>query len=351
MQPKGAAESPESKRRLANLVAATGLSRALTPLEPRAATDAELLRVHTPRYVARLHAVSAAGGGWVGHELHMGAGGMEIVALAAGGVIAACEAVLAAPGANAYALVRPPGHHAEADGGHGFCVVNNVAVAAEALLARAPTAPGARVARVAIVDFDVHHGNGTEAHFYARDDVLVVNVHQDGLYPLGAGGVERVGEGAGRGCNVNIPLPAGSGGGAYRAAYARVVGPALRAFRPDFIIASAGFDASFLDPLGRMCLTAADFRDLVAALLADARALCGGRLVLAHEGGYSEIYVPFCGLAAIEALCGRGAPPPRGVDPFEADVGPRADAALPHQLEAVARAEAALGVALVKAAE
>ena len=286
MQPRPSSETAESKRRLANLVAASPLGDALTPIKPRLATDAEICLVHTPEYLARMKAVSGSGGGYVGHELHCGPGGFAIAALSCGGVLAAMEATLGGAVDNAYALVRPPGHHAERDRGHGFCMVDNVAVAAEVAL-RAPHS----LQRVAIVDIDVHHGNGPEQAFYGRSDVLYVSLHQDGLYPLDTGGTEASGEGAGKGFNVNIPLPPGCGIGAYAAAFDRVVEPALRAFKPQLILVSCGFDASFLDPLGRMLLTSDGFRELTRRLRVCAEELCGGRLVMCHEGGYSEVCV------------------------------------------------------------
>jgi acetoin utilization deacetylase AcuC-like enzyme len=286
MQPRPSSETAESKRRLANLVAATPLGEALTPIRPRPATDAEVLLVHTPAYLARMQAVSAAGGGYVGHELHCGPGGYRIAALSCGGVLAAVEAVLSGAVQNAYALVRPPGHHAERDKGHGFCMIDNVAVAAECAL-RAPHG----LQRVAIVDIDVHHGNGPEQAFYDRSEVLYISLHQDGLYPLDTGATTSSGAGAGAGYNVNIPLPPGCGIGAYAAAFERVVEPALRAHRPELILVSCGFDGSFLDPLGRMLLTSDDFRELTRRLRVCAEELCGGRLVFCHEGGYSEVCV------------------------------------------------------------
>jgi acetoin utilization deacetylase AcuC-like enzyme len=285
MQPRPSSETPESKRRLANLVAACALGDALTPLRPRPATPAEVLLVHSPAYLAQMQAASAsAAGGYVGHELHLGPRGYDIAALSCGGVLAAVEAVLAGAVHNAYALVRPPGHHAERDRGHGFCAIDNVAVAAEVALR-----PPHSLARVAIVDIDVHHGNGPEQAFYERADVLYVSLHQDGLYPLDTGAASASGAGAGAGYNVNCPLPPGCGIGAYRAAFERVVEPALRAFRPELILVSCGFDAAFLDPLGRMLLTAADFGELTRRLRVCAEELCGGRLVYCHEGGYSEV--------------------------------------------------------------
>ena len=286
MQPRPSSETAESKRRLANLVAVSPLNDALTPIKPRPATDAEICLVHTPEYLARMKAVSDSGGGYVGHELHCGPGGFAIAALSCGGVLAALEAVLGGRVDNAYALVRPPGHHAERDRGHGFCMVDNVAVAAEVAL-RAPHS----LQRVAIVDIDVHHGNGPEQAFYGRSDVLYLSLHQDGLYPLDTGGVEASGAGAGAGFNVNIPLPPGCGIGAYAAAFDRVVEPALRAFKPQLILVSCGFDASFLDPLGRMLLTSNGFRELTRRLRVCAEELCSGRLVMCHEGGYSEVCV------------------------------------------------------------
>ena len=364
MQPRPSSETAESKRRFANLVARSPLSAALTPIPPRPATDEEVLLVHTPAYLERMKAVSAGGGGYVGHELHLGPGGFATAALSCGGVLAAMEAVLRGEVHNAYALVRPPGHHAEKDKGQcvgctprappfphsppppipplcsGFCLIDNVAVAAEVARLRHG------LDRVAIVDIDVHHGNGPEQAFFARSDVLYLSLHQDELYPLDTGYVRDSGEGAGKGYNVNIPLPPGSGIGAYRAAFERVVEPALRAFAPELILVSCGFDASFLDPLGRMLLTAADFGALTARLVALAGELCGGRLVFAHEGGYSEVYVPFCGVAVLESLLGGKS----GVeDPFERDVGsPRwAQVCHPHQLAEIEAAAATLDIALL----
>jgi acetoin utilization deacetylase AcuC-like enzyme len=336
--PRGSQESSETKTRLNSLISVAA-GEALTALRPREATDADVLRFHSADYLARVKAVSASPqGGTVGHELHIGPGGARIAALSLGGVLAAVDAVLDGAVDNAYALVRPPGHHAGRDGGHGFCVFSNVSLAA----AHAREVRGC--ARVAIVDWDVHHGNGSEEHFYASPDVLFISLHQDGLYPLGSGGVERAGEGAGRGYNVNIPLPPGSGGGAYRYAFEAVVLPALRAFKPDLILVSSGFDAAFLDPLGRQLLTAADFGAMARALRLAAEELCGGRLVCAHEGGYSAMYVPYCGLAVVEELAGFSS---GVVDPFARDVGPAAWTELqPHQRAAVDAARATLSIAL-----
>jgi acetoin utilization deacetylase AcuC-like enzyme len=157
---------------------------------------------------------------------------------------------------------------------------------------------------VAVIDWDVHHGNGTESAFYDDPSVLTISLHQDDWWPRGRGGLSDTGEGPGTGTNLNVPLPAGSGAGAYRAAFEDVVAPALAAFRPQLILVACGFDASVLDPLGRMMLTSEAFRELTSMVKAAAAELCDGRLVLIHEGGYSAAYVPFCGLAVLEELAG-----------------------------------------------
>ena len=199
---------------------------------------------------------------------------------------------------NVYALVRPPGHHALAGEGMGFCLFGNVSVAAHHLR----QARG--LARVAIVDWDVHHGNGTQSAFYDDPSVLTISLHQDGCFPLFSGAVEDNGEGAGAGANINIPLPRGGGRGAYVAAFERVVVPALERFAPDFIIVANGLDASAMDPLGRMQMHSDAYRELTKLIMGAADRLCEGRLVVEHEGGYSSAYVPFCGLAIVEQLSG-----------------------------------------------
>ena len=229
-------ENPETKRRFRNLVEVAGLFEDLVALRPRMATVDEILRFHTPAYVQSIRAMSEASGGNAGEATPFGAGSFEIALLAAGGTITAVDAVLDGRVRNAYALVRPPGHHAEADVGRGFCIFGNVVVAIEH--ARATRGVG----RVATVDWDVHHGNGTQKAFYRDPDVLTISIHQDRWYPRDSGAIDERGEGHGLGFNINIPLPPGSGHGAYLAAVERVVIPALHAFRPELIVVPSGFD-------------------------------------------------------------------------------------------------------------
>jgi acetoin utilization deacetylase AcuC-like enzyme len=199
---------------------------------------------------------------------------------------------------NAYALIRPPGHHATATTGMGFCLFGNAVVA----IHHARAVHGIR--RVATVDWDVHHGNGTQAAFYADPSVLTISIHQDSLFPPASGGLAEIGEGAGEGYTINVPLPPGSGNGAYVATIERVVLPALERFKPELIVVPSGFDASGVDPLGRQMVSSDGYRTMTRLLMQAADTLCGGRLVMTHEGGYSAMYVPYCGLAVLEEMSG-----------------------------------------------
>ncbi|NAZ77654.1 class II histone deacetylase [Kineococcus sp. T13] len=308
-QPYAHFESPESKSRMNGLLEVSGLLEQVVRIRPRSATEEDLLRVHTPEHVAAVAAASAAGGGDAGDGVSpFGRGSHEIARLAAGGTIAAVEAVLDGVVTNAYALVRPPGHHARRETGMGFCLFANIAVAIE--WARAHRG----VRRVAVVDWDVHHGNGTQAIFEDDPDVLTISLHQDGLFPVGSGALAERGTGAGEGSVLNVPLPAGTGDGGYVDAVADVVVPALRGFGPELVLVASGFDASALDPLGNMVVTSSGYRQMARLLKEAAEELCGGRLVMSHEGGYSPVYVPYCGLAVLEVLADH---PTGVVDPYE----------------------------------
>ncbi len=329
LEPHVHAENPATKRRLKNLLDASGMTERLVSVVPRPATVAELCRVHDAAYVARIRELSAGGGGDAGSEAPFRTGSFEIAALAAGGTIAAVDAVLDSRVDNVYALVRPPGHHALPDLGMGFCLFANVAIAVR----HAQAVHG--IGRIAIVDWDVHHGNGTQAIFLADPSVLAISLHQDGLYPSGSGTVEETGEGVGAGTTLNVPLPAGSGRSAYLEAFDRVVVPALERFGPELIVVACGFDAGALDPLGRMLLSASAFGELTSRLVDIASGLCQGRLVASHEGGYSAGHVPFCGLAVIEALSGLSA----GIeDPFAYLGAIPGQELQPHQEAAIAAA-------------
>jgi acetoin utilization deacetylase AcuC-like enzyme len=228
----------------------------------------------------------------------IGKGSYEVALLAAGGTIEAVDAVLDGRVDNAYALVRPPGHHAVAATGMGFCIFGNLAIAAR----HAQDVRG--VERIAIVDWDVHHGNGTQAAFYTDPGVLTISIHQDNVFPPNSGSLDERGDGAGAGYALNVPLPPGTGDGGYLHAFDEVVIPAVRAFGPDLVLVASGFDAGAMDPLARQLVTSAGFRAMTERVLGVAAECCGGRVAMSHEGGYSPIYVPFCGLAVLEAMSG-----------------------------------------------
>lgn len=329
-QPEPHIESPVTKQRLHSLIQVSGLGQVLHPVTPRPADRNELLLVHTSDYLDRLESLSADRGGDAGDFAPFGKGGYEIARLSAGGCIAAIDAVLDGSVDNAYALVRPPGHHAEADRGRGFCLLANVAIAAKHALRTS------QVDRVAIIDWDVHHGNGTEQAFYDSPDALTISLHQDRIFSSDSGGASDVGTESGAGFNINVPLPPGSGIGAYDHAFEEVIEPALHAYEPDLILVACGYDASAMDPLGRMILAADDFRSLTRRVLHLARSHGNGKVVFCHEGGYSSAYVPFCGLAAIEELASHRT---WVQDPFAESLAALGYRDLqPHQKEAIAEA-------------
>ncbi|MFF4692328.1 class II histone deacetylase [Streptomyces sp. NPDC001307] len=290
----------DTKRRLHELVAVSGLIDHLQRIEPRHATEEEIFRVHTRDHVTRLRQESAQPkGGDAGDGISpFGKGGYEIAALAAGGAIELVEAVVTGQVDNGYALVHPCGHHAPAHTGMGFCMLNNVAIA----VAHARAALGVR--RVAVVDWDVHHGNGTQSVFWEEPDVLTLSVHQDGCFPPGSGHLTERGGPSAPGSAINIPMPPGTGDFGYLYAFERVVVPALRAFAPELIIVASGFDPNAMDPLARQLVTSRGFRGMTEQVLQVAAEVCDGRVAMVQEGGYSPIYVPFCGHAVIETLAG-----------------------------------------------
>lgn len=301
-EPYPALDRPESKRRMFALLEASGLTGHLTRIAARPASEQELCAFHTPAYIEHIRSLSVAGGGDAGESASFGPNGFDIASLAVGGCIEAVGAVLDRRVDRAYALVRPCGHHAEPDRGRGFCLFGNIAIAVHH--ARATHGVG----RIAVIDWDVHHGNGTQGAFYASSEVLTISLHQDRCYPVDSGLADERGDGPGRGFNINIPLPPGSGHAAYLAAFERVVIPAVDRFAPELIIVACGFDAGMSDPLGRMLCYSETFRLMTRHVVELAMKHSDGRLLFCHEGGYSPTYAPFCGLAVIEELAGQRTP-------------------------------------------
>jgi acetoin utilization deacetylase AcuC-like enzyme len=315
-------EGRVAKRRLSRLFDQTGVATACVAMRGRPATADELATVHDRRYVGRILDLDRHGGS-AGPGTQLGPGGASAAAVAAGSAIVAVDAVATGTVKRAFALTSRAGHHARVDRGSGFCVFNNAALAAQQAL-RA----GAR--RVAIVDWDAHHGNGTQELFEDRADVLTVSLHQELNVEGWAGTVAAA---AALEACINIPLAFGSGDAAYRLAMDEVVAPALRSFQPDFLLVACGLDPSIYDPMARMAVTASGFATLSSTARDLAEELCGGRLVMTLEGGYSPLYTPWCGVSVIAALVD-GIPSPE--DPFAKDIQSlvRRQAA-PHEVEAI----------------
>src|SRR6187402_3819713 len=275
-------------------VAAAWKQRGRIVQAPRPATHAELLRVHSDSY---LKAIDNTAGRAVSldPDTYTSPESRDVALLAAGAAIGGVEAIVQSRATRVMALVRPPGHHAERERAMGFCFYNSIAAAAAEARARG-------VERVAIVDYDVHHGNGTQEMFYADPSVLYVSLHQSPLYP-GSGAAQENGTGDGRGYTLNVPLSAGAGDAAYGAAIERIVAPVLEGYRPDLLLFSAGFDAHARDPLAQMELSDAGFRTIVRRTLA---ALDPGVPVgMALEGGYDLIGLG-SSLGAVLAGLGEG---------------------------------------------
>ncbi|MFP7226150.1 class II histone deacetylase, partial [Priestia filamentosa] len=283
-------ESPKSKRRVKNLLERSRFIEELHVLKPRPATRKEVEWNHARSYIDRVESLSRTEGGDAGELAIVGRGSYEIALLSAGGVISGIDAVMKGEVKNVYALTRPPGHHAERDKGIGFCLFNNVAIAAHYAKKEY------NLKRILIIDWDVHHGNGTESSFYDDPEVLTISLHQEYNFPSNRGDVEDVGEDRGAGFNVNIPLPAGTGNAGYLHAIEKIISPIAEQFKPEIILVAAGQDASVFDPLAQMMVTADGFKKMAVAIKELAQQICGGRLVLCHEGGYSAAYVPICTL-------------------------------------------------------
>lgn len=322
-------EHPERPERLVAIDAA--LSRAelrgrCCTLHPRPATREEILRVHTADHLddlsARMGDDHPNATGWLDPDTYYGPGSLQAALCAAGAAVDLALKVLSSQDDNGFAAVRPPGHHATRGQAMGFCLLNNVAIAAAAARAQG--------ARVAIVDFDVHHGNGTDDIFVADPDVLFISTHQYPFYP-GSGEVNATGEGLARGSQINVPLPQGCGDDAYRLCFQMVVLPALRRFSPDLILVSAGFDAHHRDPLAGMALSEDGFAELTRMLLS-----VQPRLAAVLEGGYNLDALGKSVVAMMETLLGDRPPgsapgpgPGPGLDRRRGDaVSPEAQAAI-----------------------
>lgn len=258
----------------------TGLTRRMQTLDATPASLDLVRLVHTPAYAELLKSTSGSDRlVRLDADTYVGPESYEVALLSAGGTVDAVAAVLGGSASNALAAVRPPGHHAMPDRAMGFCLINNVAVAAR----YAQQAFGLQ--RVMIVDYDVHHGNGTEAMFYDDPSVYFVSIHQWPLYP-GTGALPDIGRGAGRGYNLNIPIAPGNGDANYAALFEQVLWPAAQRFQPELILVSVGHDAHWSDPLAGMRLTLRGYAHLAHELLLMAQQLCGGRIVFVMEGGY-----------------------------------------------------------------
>lgn len=306
-----------------------GLERRGQRLATRPARDDELGLVHTGAYVGDMARALPGQSGWLDPDTYFGPRTWDAALAAAGGAIDLARAVLDGQVARGLALVRPPGHHAEPDQAMGFCLFNNAALAAAA-------ARAAGAARVCVLDWDVHHGNGTQHAFEADPSVMYLSVHQFPFYP-GTGAAEETGTGEGRGTTVNVGMPAGAGDADVLAAFDRVLIPALVGFAPDLVVVSAGFDAHRADPLAGLDMTEAGYRQVARRVVAAAEEVAGGRVVTVLEGGYDLGALSRSLVAVVEVMEGR---PAAGED-VTGGGAPAGAEILPEAARAIERTRAA----------
>ncbi len=322
--PPGHPERPERLLAVRDGLARAGFAERGAQVPVRRIREEEIGLVHTAGYLADVTRAVPGQSGYLDEDTFFSPGSWDAALAAAGAAVDLARASLDGRYARGFGVVRPPGHHAEPDRAMGFCLLNNVAIAAADARARG-------AARVAVVDWDVHHGNGTQHAFYRDPNVMYVSTHQYPLYP-GTGAATEIGEGEGRGTTINLPLPAGSGDADYAAAFDEVIVPALRAFRPDLILISAGYDAFSDDPLAGMEVSAAGYRRMAAALRQVAEETCDGRLVAVLEGGYDLNGLSACVAETFDVLAAERAP----------EVVPAPGAASPAARERIERTRRAL---------
>jgi acetoin utilization deacetylase AcuC-like enzyme len=294
-------EQPEGADRIINTVSVLKrgpLGNRLSWGTPVSATDDELLKFHTEEYLQRLKQADKTGE-YFSASTYLAKGALETVRLAAGTVLSALRNVLSGEDLMSYAISRPPNHHAQPNMADGYCFINGIGLAAlEAI--------GQGYKKIAIIDWDVHHGNGTQAGFYNRDDILTISMHMDhgswGTSHPETGGVKEIGVDAGEGFNINFPLPFGSGDKCYTSVFEQCVVPKVQAFKPDLIILANGQDANQFDPNGRQMVTMAGYYQMACQLRELAHEVCGGKLVMTQEGGYNPTYAPLCAYAVVAGL-------------------------------------------------
>ena len=276
---RGHPERPDRIRAIHSRLSECGLLDRLLLIRPEPCTEDHLAAVHTRDHIETIRAACASAPAQLDPDTAVSSGSWNAALLSAGGAIAACDAVFSGEAVSAFVCTRPPGHHAETSRAMGFCLFNNVAVAAR----HAQKKHG--IERVAIVDWDVHHGNGTQHMFEADGSILYFSTHQYPYYP-GTGGPKERGRGEGEGLTINVPMEAGSGDIEYARVFRETLRPALDRFRPEMILISAGFDAHRDDPLAGMAITESGYGELTRLLIDAAREHCAGRIVSLLEGGY-----------------------------------------------------------------
>jgi acetoin utilization deacetylase AcuC-like enzyme len=272
-------ESPSRLTAIMNYLDKTGALTELIEVKPRAATTDELAAVHDRQYITYVEYVARKGGAWVDADTILSSKSFDAAVFAAGGIIRAVETVMDGQLDSCFGLVRPPGHHATSDRSMGFCIFNNIAIAAKYALARY------NLEHIAIIDFDVHQGNGTQEAFYDNPHVMYVSTHQFPYYP-GTGRVEETGTGEGKGNILNIPLAAGCGDAEYLQVFREVIVPKVRQYKPQLVMVSAGYDIHWIDELAQMQVTTTGIAEMVRMIKGLAEEFCSGRMVIALEGGY-----------------------------------------------------------------